>query len=160
VKNIYFLCIQLSVYIHELLKAKEGGLLMAEEPKSVCEWLDINLDTLTGEDKLNLIAEIYDHLTAIQLRQTRDLAEQIRLEKLEDARAQVIAEMREKFVQLDLDFDEYMGLKRRRGKSVLPPKYKSPDGKSWSGRGTPPSWTRDLEEDGKDREEYLIKEEE
>jgi hypothetical protein len=81
---------------------------MAEEPKSVCEWLDINLDTLTGEDKLNLIAEIYEHLSAIQLRQMRDLADQKRIGKLEKAKQQVIAEMREKFEQLDLDFDEGM----------------------------------------------------
>jgi DNA-binding protein H-NS len=133
---------------------------MAEEPKSVCDGLDINLDTLTGEDKLNLIAEIYDHLTAIQLRQARDLAEQRRLEKLDEARAQVIAEMREKFVQLDLDFDEYIGLKRRRSKSVLQPKYKSPDGKLWSGRGYAPKWIRDYEEAGGVREDYLIKDEE
>ena len=79
---------------------------MAEEPKNVCEWLDIHLDTLTGEDKLNLITEIYQHLTAIQLRQMRDLADQKRIEKLEEAKQQVIVEIRERFEQLDLDFDE------------------------------------------------------
>jgi hypothetical protein len=81
---------------------------MAEEPKNVCEWLDIHLDTFTGEGKLNLIAEIYEYLTAIQLRQIRGLANQKRIEKLEEAKQQVIAEMREKFEQLDLDFDEGM----------------------------------------------------
>ena len=87
---------------------------MAEEPKSVREWLDINLDTLTGEDKLNLISEIYEHLTAIQLRQMRDLADQKRIEKLEEAKQQVILEMREKFEQLDLDFNEVMWINRPR----------------------------------------------
>jgi DNA-binding protein H-NS len=133
---------------------------MVEAKKSVCNWLNINLQTLTGEDKLNLIAEIYEHLTAIQLRQARDLAEQKRLEKLGEAKAQVIAEMREKFVQLDLDFDEVMGLNRRMGKSALPPKYKSPAGETWSGRGNPPRWIRSLEEEGGDRDDYLIKDEE
>ena len=37
---------------------------MAEEPKSVCEWLDIELDKLSADDKINLIGEISDELTA------------------------------------------------------------------------------------------------
>lgn len=37
---------------------------MAEEPESVCEWLDIDLDKLSPEDKINLIGEIADELTA------------------------------------------------------------------------------------------------
>src|SRR5687768_4015345 len=101
---------------------------MAEQPK-------IELDSLSADDKTNLIEEIFDTLTAQQLRQMRELADHKRLEKLDEAKAQVIAEMREKFVQLDLDFDEVMGSDRRqRRKSALPPKYRSPDGKTWSGR--------------------------
>ena len=132
---------------------------MADEPKSVCESLDIELDSLSADDKTNLVEEIFDTLTAQQLRQMRELADQKRLEKLEDAKAQVIAEMREKFAQLDLDFDEVMGLRRKRGQSVLPAKYRNPEGKEWSGRGYPPQWIRDYEEEGGDREDYLIKDE-
>src|SRR5687768_2240572 len=125
---------------------------MAEQPK-------IELDSLSADDKTNLIEEIFDTLTAQQLRQMRELADHKRLEKLDEAKAQVIAEMREKFVQLDLDFDEVMGINRRRGKSSLPPKYISPNGKTWSGRGQPPQWIRDYVEAGGDREDYLIKDE-
>ena len=126
---------------------------MAEQPK-------IELDSLSADDKTNLIEEIFDTLTAQQLRQMRELADHKRLEKLDEAKAQVIAEMREKFVQLDLDFDEVMGSDRRqRRKSALPPKYRSPDGKTWSGRGQPPQWIRDYVEAGGDREDYLIKDE-
>jgi DNA-binding protein H-NS len=132
---------------------------MAEEQKSIFELHDINLASLTGEDKMNLIEEIYEELTAQQLRKMRDLADAKRREKLDDAKQQVIAEMREKFVQLDLDFDEVMGLNRRGRKSPLPPKYRSPDGKTWSGRGYPPQWIRDLDDTGGDREIYLIKDE-
>jgi hypothetical protein len=112
---------------------------MAEEPKSVCEWLEIELDKLSADDKINLISEVYEELTAQQLRGMRDLAEEKRLEKLESAKAQVIEEMREKFVQLDLDFDEVMGVNRRRGRL--------------------PQWIRDLEEEGGDSEDYRISEE-
>jgi DNA-binding protein H-NS len=49
-------------------------------------------------------------------------------------------------------------LRRRRGeKAILPPKYRSPDGKEWSGRGIPPQFIREYEETGGDWEDYLIK---
>jgi DNA-binding protein H-NS len=73
---------------------------------------------------------------------------------LEDAKEQVFARMRMEFEQLDLDFDEVMGIRRKRGQSVLPPKYRSPEGKTWSGRGVPPVWLREYEEAGGDREDY------
>jgi DNA-binding protein H-NS len=132
---------------------------MAEEPQSVCEWLDIDLNRLTPEDKINLIDEVCDELTAQQLRQVRELADQKRLEKLEDAKQQVIAEMREKLAELDLSFEEVMGIGPRRRRSSLPPKYRSPEGSLWSGRGYAPAWVRDYEEQGGDREDYLIKDE-
>src|SRR5918995_1343277 len=113
-------------YIHELLKTKEGGCLMAEEPKSVCDWLDIDLEKLSPEDIINLIGELCDELSAQQLRHARELVDQKRLDKLDEARAQVMEEMREKFAQLDLDFDEVIGTRRGRRKSILPPKYRNP----------------------------------
>jgi DNA-binding protein H-NS len=130
------------------------------EPETVCEWLGIELDKLSDDDKMNLIGEIFESLTAQQLRLMRDRADKIRLEKLDEAKAQIISEMRERFEQLDLDFEEELGLNRgRRSKSTLPPKYRSPDGKTWSGRGVPPQWIRDLEEEGGNREDYRIADE-
>jgi DNA-binding protein H-NS len=137
---------------------------MAEEPQAVCEWLDIELDKLTSEDKLNLISGICNTLTVQDLMRVQDIAGVKRQEKLEDAKQQVIEEMKEKFEQLGLSFDEVMGVYsgrsgRRTRVSQLPPKYISPKGETWSGRGYPPQWIRDLEEEGQDREDYLIKEE-
>jgi DNA-binding protein H-NS len=129
------------------------------EAASICDLLEIDLEKLSGDDKVNLIGEICDELTAQQLRTVREMADKKRLEKLDAAKAQIIEEMREKFEQLDLDFDEVMGVRRKRGQSVLPPKYRSPDGKTWSGRGYPPQWIRDLEEEGGDREDYRIADE-
>jgi arginyl-tRNA synthetase len=111
---------------------------MTEEPQSICEWLDIELDKLSADDKINLIGEISEELTAQQLMQVREIINQKRLSKIEEAKSQVIEEMREKFEQLDLDFDEIFELRReRRGKSMVPPKHRSPEGKEWSGRGNP-----------------------
>src|SRR5688572_32123122 len=99
------------------------GEIMAEEPQSICEWLAIERDRLSADDTMKLIGELYETLTAQQLRLMRDRADKIRLEKLDDAKAQIISEMRERFEQLDLDFEEELGLNRgRRSKSTLPPK--------------------------------------
>jgi DNA-binding protein H-NS len=117
------------------------------------------IDKLSAEDKMNLIGEIADELTAQQLMQVREMVNEKRLSKIEEAKSQVIEEMREKFEQLDLDFDEIFEFRRgRRGKSPIPPKYRSPEGKEWSGRGNSPFWIREHEEQGGDREDYLIKE--
>ena len=37
------------------------------------------------------------------------------------------------------------------------PKYRGPDGETWSGRGLAPKWLKSLEADGKKRESYLIR---
>jgi DNA-binding protein H-NS len=146
--------------IIEAIIHEEGDLIMAEEPQTICEWLDIDLDKLSADDKINLIGEISDELTAQQLIRVREMVNQKRLSKIEEAKSQVIEEMREKFVQLDLDFDEMFELRRgRRGKSPVPPKYRSPEGKQWSGRGNPPFWIREHEENGGDRGDYRIKDE-
>ena len=132
---------------------------MAEEPKTICEWLDIDLDRLTGEDKVNLMSEVSDTLTVPELIAIRDIISEKRQQKLEDAKTAVIAEMRAKIEALGLSYEEVMGEGSRRTRSKLPPRYISPDGQTWSGRGYPPKWIRDLEEEGRDRDDYLIKEE-
>jgi DNA-binding protein H-NS len=87
------------------------------------------------------------------------MIDQKRFEKLDEAKAQMIEEMRDRFLQLDLDFDEVMGFHRMQRRMSLPPKYRSPDGKMWSGRGYAPVWIRQYEEAGGDREDYLITDE-
>jgi DNA-binding protein H-NS len=146
--------------IIEAIIHEKGDLIMAEEPQTICEWLDIDLNKLSTDDKINLIGEISDELTAQQIIRVREMVNQKRLSKIEEAKAQVIEEMRKKFVQLDLDFDELFEMRRgRRGKSQVPPKYRGPDGKEWSGRGNSPFWIREYEEAGGDREDYRITDE-
>ena len=132
---------------------------MAEEPKTICEWLDIDLDRLSGENKINLISEVCDTLTVPELMAIRNVISEKRQEKLEDAKTALIAEMRAKVEALGLTYEDVMGSSSRRTRSKLPPRYISPDGQTWSGRGYPPKWIRDLEEEGRDRDDYRIKEE-
>ena len=42
----------------------------------------------------------------------------------------------------------------------LTPKFRSPNGETWSGRGIPPRWMSELEAQGHKRDEFRIKEEE
>jgi len=60
------------------------------------EWLDIHLESLSSEERLLLIAEVYETLTVQELLKTRDLAEQKRLAKLEEAKTAVLDETRGK----------------------------------------------------------------
>ena len=158
-ENIYLQIIQLWLFIQALITEREKDALMAEQHQSISESLDIELDSLSAEDKINLIGEIADALPVQQLRAVREMIDQKRLGKLDEVKAQMIEEMRDKFLQLDLDFDEVMGLHRRQRRMSLPPKYRSPEGKTWSGRGYAPAWIREYEEAGGDREDYLIKDE-
>jgi DNA-binding protein H-NS len=112
---------------------------MPEEPKTICTLLDIDLGRLSGEDKINLISEVCDTLTVPELMAIRNIASEKRQEKLEDAKTAVIAEMRAKIEALGLTYEDVMGADQRRTQPKLPPKYKSPDGKTWSGRGYPPN---------------------
>jgi DNA-binding protein H-NS len=139
--------IQIWFYIRELQTEFGKGTVMAEE-----------LDRNPPDDKITLISEIADELTAQQLTQVRQMIEEKRREKIDEAKEQVIARMREELAELDLDFDEVMGTRqRRRRRDVpLPPKYRSPDGKEWSGRGYAPAWIREYEEAGGDREDYNL----
>ena len=133
---------------------------MAEKSESFVEYFGIEIGTMSEEDKVNLIVELCDTLSAARLRQVRELAEQKRLEKLEDAKQLVIAEMRARFTELDLDFDEVMGTggarRRRREAAPLPAKYRGPNGEIWSGRGMKPKWIRELEDADDDLTEFRV----
>jgi hypothetical protein len=117
-ENIYLQIIQLWLYIQALLTEDEKDDFMAEQPRSVRNSPEIELDNLSADDKTNLIGKICDELTAQQLRVVRKIVDQKRLEKIDEAKEQVIARMREEFAELDLDFEEVLGLNRgRRRKS-------------------------------------------
>ena len=135
---------------------------MSERPgDSVVEWLEIDLGKLSGTERVTLINEIMDLLTAQELGQVRESADKKRAGKLKEARASFISQMREGAKQLDLTFTEILEMETRpkirtRGESgQVKVKYRSPDNQMWSGRGRVPVWLRKLEEQGRSREEFL-----
>jgi len=156
-ENIYLQIIQVWLYLREIQTTYAESAKMATA-ETICEWLGIDLGKLSEEDKLNLIDEVSDTLSVKSLIRMQELAGEKREEKLEDAKQQVIARMRDEFEQLGLSFEEVMGGRRGRRVrgSTRPPRYMSPAGQGWSGMGSPPKWLRDLEEAGHNREEYRI----
>jgi DNA-binding protein H-NS len=134
---------------------------MAEEPKTICEWLDIDLNKLSSDDKITLIGEIGDTLNAQELIRVRTLADNLRLEKLEEAKTALAAKIQAECDELGLSPEEVLGVGRgRRGRrkntTAVSIKYRGPQGETWTGRGIAPVWLRELEEEGHDREEYRV----
>ena len=133
---------------------------MAERSsEKITEWLDIHIDTLSSEERIRLIEEVFESLTAQELFTIRDLAEQKRQSKLEDAKAALLAEMQGKVSELGLKLQDILPTRKaRKNKSSVRVKYRSPEGETWSGRGHAPLWLRQLELQGHNREEYKVSE--
>src|SRR5688572_23973168 len=128
----------------------------------------LDLDALTEDDMLQLLEEIFSRLSPQRLRDVRDIAETQRREKLEAAKNAVLAETRVKLQELELTLEEVVRPKpakasgrrtRRDAGRELPVKYRGPNAETWSGRGRAPQWLRELEEQGRNREEFLVKQE-
>jgi len=123
------------------------------------EWLDIKLDTLSSDERIRLIEEIFATLTPQELLTIRDLAEKQRENKLAEAKAAVLEEMKGKLSALGLTLNDVVPSRRpRKTKPTVSVKYRSPDGETWSGRGHAPLWLRQLELQGHKREEYAVSE--
>lgn len=136
---------------------------MAEEPQTICEWLDIDLNKLSSDDKITLMGEIGTTLNAQELIRVRTLADNLRLEKLEEARNALASKIQAECEELGLSPEEVLGIRRgRRGQRVnttsVAIKYRGPQGETWTGRGVAPVWLRQLEAEGHDREEYRVAE--
>jgi DNA-binding protein H-NS len=133
-----------------------------QKNQTMVEWLDIKLNTLSSDERMRLVEEVFDTLTAQELMSMGRIAEEKRKGKLEEAKQLVIEKMRGEFEQLGLTIEEVFPSRRksRASGSTLKAKYRSADGEnSWSGRGFKPVWLRDLEAQGHDIEEFLVKDE-
>ena len=133
--------------------------MAGRESSKMTEWLDIHLDTLSSEERIHLIEEIFDTLTAQELRSIRDTAEKKSQSKLADAKAAVLEEMKGKLSALGLTLNDVVPSRRsRKSKTSVSVKYRSPDGETWRGRGHAPLWLRQLELQGHNREEFRVTE--
>jgi DNA-binding protein H-NS len=130
------------------------------DTEKMTEWLDIKLDTLSADERIRLVEEIFVTLTPQELLTVRDLAEKTRESKLSEARAAIMDEMKDKLSALGMSINDVLPARRttRKGKTTVSVKYRSPDGETWSGRGHAPLWLRQLELQGHSRSEYAVSE--
>ncbi len=125
----------------------------------------LDLDALTQEDLFALLDEILDRLPVQDLVTLRMAVEAKRMEKLEEAKKAVVEEMRQRLEEMDLTLEDVLqrrtrrrGSRRRRreagdGAAV---KYRGPEGQTWQGKGRVPQWLKTLEEQGRNRDEFLV----
>ena len=134
---------------------------------SIVEWLEIDLVKLSAVERVGLINEVMDTLTAQELGVIRENADKKRQGKLKDARKAFLAEVREKAQQLDLSLEDVVEMenqsrsqskRQRHERGPIQVKYRGPNNDTWSGRGRVPVWIRELEQQGHNREEYRVTE--
>jgi DNA-binding protein H-NS len=117
-----------------------------------------------------------DRMSVQQLTALIAAAESKRRDKLEDAKAALLAEMEQKAAELGIapgDLFSTAGQQApteqaaaKNGRRARKPrddigtkraaKYRGPNGEEWSGRGRMPNWLAALEAEGRGREEFLI----
>jgi len=128
----------------------------------------LDLDALTEDDMLQLLEEIFSRLSPQRLRDVRDTAEMRRKEKIEAVKNAILTETRAKLEELELSLEDLVRPRparpsarrtRRDAGKELPVKYRGPNDETWSGRGHVPQWLRDLEEQGRNRDEFLVQQE-
>jgi DNA-binding protein H-NS len=84
------------------------------------------------------------------------------VEALMSLRDQVNKQLLERRSELEKQLATLHGLKGKSGKSSMkgkkvPPKYRSPSGETWAGRGARPRWMVEALKKGKKMESFLIK---
>lgn len=107
-------------------------------------------------------------LTVPELHQVLKRAQSLVNAKLESAKQDFLSRMKAESDQLGLDLESLFGApaptKRGRKPTGEPkaerppvaPKYRSPTGDEWSGRGRTPRWLQMAEAEGKSRDDFLI----
>jgi len=126
------------------------------------------LDGLSGDGLRDLVEEALDRMELEELIVIIEAAQSRRRLKETEAKEILLAEFRERAAKMGMSletlFPRYPEQTTRRHRSdagqPLVPKFRGPNGETWSGRGIPPRWMSALEAQGRKREEFRIKEEE
>jgi DNA-binding protein H-NS len=122
------------------------------------ETLELYGDEATTTDRLRDIEHLLDSLSVAELRTVRVLAGRKQKEKVEEAKDSVLREVEGRVKALGLSMKDVFPSHKSGRKALIPVKYRSPTGDTWSGRGRVPTWLRTLEAQGHTREEFLVTE--
>jgi DNA-binding protein H-NS len=131
---------------------------MVEKQATVNDRIQNVIEDLSSEEKIALIIDIGRTLTLTELLRARDEINDNYTRKIEAEKTATISEMETRFQELGISLEDVIAKRnqKRPPKQPSPPKYISPDGKTWSGRGIPPKWIQEIEKNGLSREEYRI----
>jgi DNA-binding protein H-NS len=135
--------------------------MMAEERNQrIIEWLEIQLDNLSVDDRKKLILELAETLPRPYVQEIRDTLTEMQQTKFEDTKTRLLENIRVMVEEEGLSVEDLFPPARGRRKgSPAKIKYRSPDGQhEWSGRGPVPNWLKQLEAEGHNREEYRFSE--
>ena len=138
---------------------------MAEEPESICEWLDVDLARLSGDDKKAFIDEILATMSATEIKVVRTSAESLWERKFAEERLANMEGLRKRISELADSVNESIEQetpRRPQRKSRIPSHvlYRTPDGRAqWRGRGRMPNRFQELIDAGHNIEEYRVRDE-
>ena len=102
-----------------------------------------------------------DRLTVPELTALIEAAQAMRQEKMEGAKAALLAEFRDKAAELGMSLNDLMSSskpaaernpRRSKGAKVAPKYLNSETGDTWTGRGREPGWIK-----GKNRDDFALK---
>ena len=128
----------------------------------------IALGSLSGDALKELVEEALDRMPLEELIVIIEAAQERRRLKEDEAKEILLAEFKLRAEKMGLSletlfprFPEQATRRPRRDTGQpLVPKFRGPNGETWSGRGIPPRWMSTLEAQGRKRDEFRIKEEE
>jgi DNA-binding protein H-NS len=124
------------------------------------------LDRLPEPELLHVIESVIDRLSVDSLVRIGFSVRAKRLEKQEEsrltARQRIEQELQNSGLSLRDLFPELLpsSSRKRADGDALPPKFRGPNGETWSGRGRMPNWLSILEKGGHNRQEFKIPDEE
>ena len=122
------------------------------------------VDRMSEDELLALVESAIDRLPAETLPDLITHIQNRQRARQDEERNRLLEEWREQAAKFGLQVRlEPIGAStaKRRGtgtSSSIAPKYRGPNGETWSARGLPPKWLTALEAQGRNREEFRIRE--
>jgi len=118
-----------------------------------------NTSELVDDENMRSVIQLVEDWEYPKLLRLRELIGEMYQRKADAARETVVTKMQMELQELGMSVDDFVAMrtKRRRStKTPAVPKYRDPEGREWSGKGARPKWIREYEENGGNREDYLI----
>ncbi len=120
-----------------------------------------NLDKMSDEDILSFVEAAIDRLPSENLSELIGHIQTKQRSRQEEERNTLLAKWREEAARMGMQIRlEPIGTSSRGrgtgGSKSIAPKFRGPNGETWSGRGIPPKWLTALEATGRNREEFRI----